>query len=112
MITEKKPHRRLCRRQNHLQLPIGVSLRQQHLQRAMNTTLRHVEVRVTAIKMEMKRVKNSNKKERVVLREMEAMLPQLIAKRMQAEEERMHALEECVRTQACCDAMEVVLFAP
>ncbi|GKV45662.1 hypothetical protein SLEP1_g52721 [Rubroshorea leprosula] len=105
MTTEKKIRRRLCRRQNYLQVPVGVSLRQQHLKRAMNTTRRHVEVKMGAIKMEMKRVKNSNKKERVEFREMEAMLPQLKA-------ERMHALEEYVWTQAWCDAMEALLFAP
>ncbi|GKV52137.1 hypothetical protein SLEP1_g58729 [Rubroshorea leprosula] len=112
MTTEKKIRHRLCRRQNFLQEPIGVSLRQRHLKRAVDTTLRHVKVKMTAIKMEMKRVKNSNEKERVEPREMQAMLQQLIAERMQAEEERKHALEESVRTQACCDAMEALLFAP
>ncbi|GLT32349.1 hypothetical protein SLA2020_070210 [Shorea laevis] len=100
MTTEKKIRHRLRRRRNYLQVPIGVSLRQQHLKRAMNTTLRCVEMRMAAIKMGMKRVKNSNEKERVVLREMEAMLPQLIAERMQAEKERMHALVAYVLTQA------------
>ncbi|GLT32363.1 hypothetical protein SLA2020_070340 [Shorea laevis] len=105
MTTEKKIRRRLCRRQSYLQVPFGVSLRQRHLKRAMNTTLRRVEVRIAAIKMGMKRMKNSFEKERVELREMEAMLPQLIA-------ERMDALEEYVWTQASCDAMEALLFAP
>ncbi|GKV52926.1 hypothetical protein SLEP1_g59477 [Rubroshorea leprosula] len=108
MAMEKKPHRRLCRRQKHLlQVPIGVSFRQQHLQRTMLYAFRRVKGEAT--KKEMK----SQGKERVELTELEARFIQLEARFTELEArftelearftqlraESGHALEESSWTQ-------------
>ncbi|GLU08613.1 hypothetical protein SLE2022_255160 [Rubroshorea leprosula] len=76
------------------------------------TTLWRVSAGTSVMKEQMKRVKKSNEKKGVELSEMEARLPQLKTERMHALEERRHALREREWTQACCDAMEALLFAP
>ncbi|GLT32351.1 hypothetical protein SLA2020_070230 [Shorea laevis] len=112
MATEKKPRRPPCRRQKYHGAPIGVNFRQHLLQRAMNTTpLWRVRAGTAVMEEKMKRVKKSNEKKRVELSEMDAMLPQLMAKRMHALEERRHALRERVWTQACFDVVEALFSA-
>ncbi|GLU23274.1 hypothetical protein SLE2022_392960 [Rubroshorea leprosula] len=136
MAMEKKPHRRLCRRQKHLlQVPIGVSFRQQHLQRTMLYAFRRVKGEAT--KKEMK----SQGKERVELTELEARFIQLEARftelearftQLRAESghaleesswtqlearftqlraESRHAMEESAWTQTCLDTVEALLVA-
>ncbi|GLT29366.1 hypothetical protein SLA2020_042380 [Shorea laevis] len=103
MTIEKKPHRRLCRRPKHyLQVPIGVSFRQQHLQRTMLYAFRRVKVE--AMKKEMKLLMKSHEKERMELTELEARFTRLRA-------ERRHVLEESALTQTCLDTLAALLVA-